>query len=422
MCVKYKEKEGKVVKKVLPIVALLGMMSFGVQEMNVRADTYHKGDSKISFWDSKRKGTNFMNSTSLPENYKSAKEANIEYVRLAPDKWAKDKDFLFEDKPDTSGKDFLIGNADNYRGLVKEDLEKLKADLDAAQSQGMNVVLTMLSLPGDRWRQFNNNKNDDRMWEEEKYQEQASQFWKDLALELKDHPAVVGYNIINEPHPETAKNNRYNDFWTEDYEKWYAKVKGTTADLNRFYEKVINSIREVDKETPIILDSGLYATPWAFKYLKPVEDKKTLYAFHMYEPYELTSQGEKQNKEYQYPGLVKVGDLEKPVMWNRQGLEKFLKPIQQWSKKNHVPSNRIIAEEFGINRTVPGATQYMQDLISIFNQKGWHKSFYAFREDTWTGMNYELGTEKIKWDEEGKPMRQDNSLWDVIKKDLQTRK
>ena len=95
-----------------------------------------------------------------------------------------------------------------------------------------------------------------------------------LALELKDRPAVVGYNIINEPHPETAKNNRYNDFWTEDYEKWYAKVKGTTADLNRFYEKVINSIREVDKETPIILDSGLYATPWAFKYLKPVEDKK----------------------------------------------------------------------------------------------------------------------------------------------------
>ena len=31
-------------------------------------------------------------------------------------------------------------------------------------------------------------------------------------------------------------------------------------------------------------------------------------------------------------------------------------------------------------------------------------------------MNYELGTGKIKWDEEGKPMRQDNSLWDVIKK------
>ncbi|MGU3372629.1 S-layer homology domain-containing protein [Bacillus mycoides] len=406
-------------KKIIPIVALIGMMSLGIQEMNVKAETYKSAGSKMDFWNSKRTGTNFMNSTSLPENYKSAKEAHIEYVRLAPDKWAKDKDFLFEDKPDTSGKDFLIGNADNYQGLVKEDVAKLKADLDAAQSQGIKVVLTMLSLPGDRWRQFNNNQNDDRIWEEEKYQEQASRFWKDLAFELKDHPAVVGYNLINEPHPETSKKNRYNDFWTEDYEKWYSKVKGTPADLNEFYQKVVTSIREVDKETPIILDSGLYATPWAFKYLKPVNDNKTLYAFHMYEPYQLTSQREKQNKEYQYPGIVKVGDNETPMMWDKDGLNTFLQPVQNWSQENHVPSNRIIAEEFGINRTVPGAPQYMQDLISIFNQKGWHKSFYAFREDTWTGMNYELGTDKIKWDEEGQPKRQDNPLWDVIKNDLQ---
>ncbi len=190
-------------------------MSFGVQEMNIRDDAYHKGDSKISFWDLKRTGTNFMNSTSLPENYKSVKEANIEYVRLPPDKWAKDKDFLFEDKPDISGKNLLIGNADNYQGVVKEDLEKLKADVDAAQSQGMKVVLTMLSLPVDRWRQFNNNKNDDRIWEEEKYQEQASQFWKDLALELKDHPAIDGYNVINEPHPDTTKDNRDYGFFNK---------------------------------------------------------------------------------------------------------------------------------------------------------------------------------------------------------------
>ncbi|EEM02614.1 Cellulase [Bacillus pseudomycoides] len=80
-------------------------------------------------------------------------------------------------------------------------------------------------------------------------------------------------------------------------------MEGTTADLNKFYQKVVTSIREVDKETPIILDSGLYATPWAFKYLKPVKDNKTLYAFHMYEPYELTSQRENQNKSINILGL-----------------------------------------------------------------------------------------------------------------------
>ena len=49
LCVLNIKKRRKSCEKVLPIVALLGMMSFGVQEMNVRADTYHKGDSKISF-------------------------------------------------------------------------------------------------------------------------------------------------------------------------------------------------------------------------------------------------------------------------------------------------------------------------------------------------------------------------------------
>ncbi len=28
----------------------------------------------------------------------------------------------------------------------------------------------------------------------------ASQFWRELARELKDHPAIVDYNILNEPH------------------------------------------------------------------------------------------------------------------------------------------------------------------------------------------------------------------------------
>ena len=67
-------------------------------------------------------------------------------------------------------------------------------------------------------------------------------------------------------------------------------------------------------------------------------------------------------------------------MWNRQGLEKFLKPIQQWSKKNHVPSNRIIAEEFGINRTVPGATNTCKILfLSLTKKDGINHSMHSVK-------------------------------------------
>jgi hypothetical protein len=44
-----------------------------------------------------------------------------------------------------------------------------------------------------------------------------------------------------------------------------------------------------------------------------------------------------------------------------------------------------------------GLEQYFKDLIRIFNKEDWHFSFYAFREDTWDGMDYELGAKKLPW-------------------------
>ncbi|AWP29856.1 glycoside hydrolase family 5 protein [Paenibacillus sp. Cedars] len=380
---------------------------------------------KITFWNQQRKGTNFMNSESLPENYEAAKERYIEFIRLAPDKWAKDRDFLFNDQPDSKpNRDFLIGNADQYEGLVEEDFAKLKGDLDAAEARGSKVVLTVLSLPGDRWRQFNNKKNDDRIWEDETYHEQAALFWRDLASRLKDHPAVIGYNLINEPHPETATG--FHDFWTEDYAEWYKGVEGTAADLNKLYDTIVKAIRTVDSDTPIILNSGLYATPWAFQYLKPVQDDNVLYAFHMYEPYELTSQNKKKGLAIEYPGKVKVGEQQTEKEFNKETLKQFLEPVAKWAAEHNVPANRIIAEEFGINRMVTGADQYLADLISIFNEYGWHWAFYAFREDTWDGMDYEMGDKKPNWKyweaiekgEQPPRIEIDSPMWDALKEGL----
>jgi hypothetical protein len=44
-----------------------------------------------------------------------------------------------------------------------------------------------------------------------------------------------------------------------------------------------------------------------------------------------------------------------------------------------------------------GLEQYFEDLISIFTEEGWHFAFYAFREDVWDGMDYELGDKKLPW-------------------------
>jgi len=137
--------------------------------------------------------------------------------------------------------------------------------LDLCHKEGMPVVITMLSLPGSRWKQNNQDEDDLRIWSEEKYQKQAALFWKDLAVALKDHPAIIGYNILNEPHPERIFDSESIDINTVHQSEVQIMLHG-------LYIKIIKSIRSSDQYTPIILDSSAYADPKTFKLLKAHED------------------------------------------------------------------------------------------------------------------------------------------------------
>lgn len=332
---------------------------------------------KILFWETQQKGTNYFNAVPTREWFESAAAANIKFVRLTYEKWK------------GAERDFLIGNVDEYKGIVECDFQKLVSVLDIADSLNIKIVLTPISLPGARWVQSNNGVRDGRLWKEEKYQEQTSLFWRDLAGRLKNHPAIAGFNIQNEPHPEVFYGKH--SFWKNDLTDWYKTIKETPADLNLFYSKVIKAIREVDKETPIIVEPGLYATPWAFSYLQKLDDTNIIYSFHMYEPYNFTTQ-KINNDRYQYPGKVPVDELGIDFEMNKTTLHEFLNPVTDWAKRNEVPANRIWVGEFGCSRKVKGVEKYFSDLIGIFNENQWHWSFYSFREDVWDSMDYELGT------------------------------
>jgi hypothetical protein len=94
-------------------------------------------EKRLAFWDTPRRGANFF-------------------------KWK------------GTGRDFLIGDASHFHGLVPEDLQKQEQVLGWAEAEGMPVVLGMLSLPGCRWRQLNGGRDDYRLWNEERFQEQAA--------------------------------------------------------------------------------------------------------------------------------------------------------------------------------------------------------------------------------------------------------
>lgn len=333
----------------------------------------------IEYWNTQRKGANFFNKTPQKAWFDAAANANIRCIRLVYDKW------------DSSQRDFLIGNADEYTGLVAEDVDFLRSQLDYADELGLKVVLTPLSLPGARYFQNNGRKRDYRLWREERYQQQAEEFWRDVATTFKGHPALVGYTLINEPHPEKAFG--IHDHWRVDFSAWYDTIRGTTADLNLFNQRMVKAIREVDIEMPIVLESGLFATTSTFSYFEPLPDDKLLYAFHFYEPYDYTTR--RINKgSITYPGKISIETIHDTLTLNEHLLDSLLQPVRSWAQKNDIPANRIFASEFGGDRMSPGITSYFSDLLYRFNSEDWHWAFYAFREDVWESMDYELGPQK----------------------------
>ncbi|MDR1267531.1 MAG: glycoside hydrolase family 5 protein [Holosporales bacterium] len=328
---------------------------------------------KIAFWEESQRGTNIFNGQVNREDIRAAKKYNIKFVRLSLDKWPSKR------------KDFLMGDADHYDQLDSNDLTYLKKVLAMFAEEGMPVVITMLGLPGCRWSQHNGGTYDSRIWQDPQYRKQAVKFWKDLARALRTCPIVVAYDVLNEPRPEDLLSGRISDHPEQHPEL----QKRAQHPLRAFHEEVVEAIRSVDPNTPILLEASAYADPGAFRYMHSLDAQYILYSFHMYEPYAYTNR--KNCGKYLYPGTING------KYWDRAALEAYMRAVVDFQRAYHIPSKRILVGEFGGYRKQSNLPQYLHDLLQIFEGHHWHWAFYAFREDSWDGMDYELGSDGLPW-------------------------
>jgi len=340
----------------------------------------------ITFWDMPQRGGNSFNEAPPDRAYFQAlRDTGATWVRLSPDKWKS-----------AGGRDFLMGDADDYQGLVQADVTTLRRALDDANAAGLKVVLVPLSLPLLRWKQKNDGKVDPRLWQSFDNHVPARRFWNDLAKALKGHPALAAYNLINEPVPEYGAGLAEHAS-AEAMRQWYTGVQDGPRDLRRFYSELIASIRAVDADMPLMLDAGWYAAADGFNYWPaPLADAKLLYSVHMYEPYAATSApNQKRTTPYRYPGVVPFG--EHSERWDATRVRSYLQQPMDWAKTHGVGANRIVVGEFGCMRRWPDCQRYLQDVLQVLEQEKVHWAFYAFREDAWDGMDYELGAGPLPW-------------------------
>jgi hypothetical protein len=134
--------------------------------------------------------------------------------------------------------------------------------------------------------------------------------------------------------------------------------------------RVAKTVRGIDPDTPIIIESNGWDSANDFAYLTPLPMKDIIYQAHMYTPGEFTHQGIGGRKK----GLKYPDDKKK---WNKERLRKAMQPVRDFELKYGA---KIYFGEFSAARWAEGAEIYIQDIIDLFEEYGWDWSYHAFRE------------------------------------------
>ena len=257
---------------------------------------------------------------------------------------------------------------------VQANLDTL---LDMVDRADMFAVISFRTGPGRSeftffWDEvgdwFNRGYLNDSVWQDQSAQDAWAEMWRHAAARYRQHPVVVGYDLMVEPNANEVGSHALDDaleIW--DPEVFYAEHGGTLYDWNQLYPRLIEAIRQVDGDTPILVGAMGYSSVEWLPYLKPAGDPRTVYVIHQYAPHQYTHQ-DWDEIECSYPGTCDLDwDGEVDDQLDSGWLGALHGKAHEFAGAHGVS---LAANEFGVVRWVPGAAAFMGDQMENLEQLG----------------------------------------------------
>ncbi len=245
-----------------------------------------------------------------------------------------------------------------YAAWIDSRLDNLEDVLRWAGSRGMKIVVDLHTVPGGK-RAKDGQMN---MFEDDRFADAFVDTWRRIAARFKGNPAVYGYDLVNEPN---QKERVKNDYWT----------------LQR---RAAEAVREIDPDTPVIVESDGSDSPTAYAWLSPLRMDNVIYQVHVYAPMLFTHQG--------VHGRATGEKWPDPARkWDKEFLRETLRPVIEFSRRHGA---KIYVGEFSAIAWAEGAENYLRDCIELFGEYGWDWTYHAFRE--WKGWSVEHEGPDIK--------------------------
>lgn len=244
-----------------------------------------------------------------------------------------------------------IDTCEKFLAWIDIEMQKIDAFLVLAEKYGMKAVIDLQVGPGTNNSELGSNQ---MSWDK-RDQDCLMDVWRKLAAHYKGNKNIYAYDILNEPREDD-----------------YVYDPNGGVEWQLLAERAVKVIREIDSETPIIVEAISFSNPSGFLTLKPIPGKNLIYSPHFYEPGLFTHQGIYGIKlGAKYPG--KIGN----DYWDKERIRKELQTVVDFQKKYNVP---IYIGEFSVARWAEGGDQWLKDVVEVFEENGWDWCYHAFRE------------------------------------------
>lgn len=195
-------------------------------------------------------------------------------------------------------------------------------------------------------------------------QDHYGDVWVALATRFRDHPALLGFDLMNEPSGGSAIDLAEITRGVAAGPTSVTSVFDQTL-LIPFYQRLIDRIRAVDPDHWIFFEPRFGAAgSGAVQYFAPLTDprpgeSRVVYAPHLY--------------SFNYEASSSYAPSDRTVArWEAARIEE--------SRAQNFP---ILMGEFGMDRTFPGAAQYLDDVLEMADRQMISWSYWAYSPGTW---------------------------------------
>jgi endoglucanase len=157
----------------------------------------------------------------------------------------------------------LLVTPDEARELEGPGYGLLDSVVGWCRDEGLYVVLDMHSAPGGQTGDnIDNSYGYPFLFESEESQLLTVRIWEELARRYADEPAVLGYDLLNEPIPH------------------FFDTAALNPKLEPVYKRIVAGVRKYDKNHVIFLGGAQWDSN--FKVFGPPFDPQLVYTFHKY--------------------------------------------------------------------------------------------------------------------------------------------